>query len=102
MSSANLAEVSALSEMDGGNFIRLHEYAARPPNLDSTGKVAERDPRVVVAQMVVAGVPVRSEHPVTIGIYKGLRLLIDGYARSLLFLYSAKEIDRMMVFVPVA
>ena len=35
------------------------------------------------------------------GTYKGLRVLIDGYARSLLFLQARPESDRIKVFVPV-
>ena len=48
-----------------------------------------------------AGRIIRSKHPVTIGIFEGRRVLIDGYVRSLWFLRFASPLDRIKVFVPV-
>jgi hypothetical protein len=36
-----------------------------------------------------------------VGTYKALRVLIDGYARSLLFLQAGPESDRIKVFILV-
>jgi hypothetical protein len=52
------------------------------------------------ASMAATHQPVRSEHPVTVGTYRELRVLIDGYARSLLFLQAGQDSDRLKVFVP--
>jgi hypothetical protein len=92
---SELEGVWAMSQMSGGRFILLRDFAKTPFEANAT------DPRFVAAQMASAGVPVRSEHPVTIGIYKGMRVLVDGYARSLLFLQAAQDGDRLRVFVPV-
>ena len=99
--SANqLAQVYAMSELDPlgeGRYRPFEIYAAsqRP-----TGPHARLDPRVAADNVPMTTV-LRTPDPLVIGIYKGFRVLIDGYFRGILFMRSASPGERVPLLVPI-
>jgi hypothetical protein len=92
LSKDELKDLYAMSNMNKGYFIRLRDYCAAIP-LDADPS----DPRVVATKIVE---PIWLKYPATVGIYGDLRVLIDGYARTLVFLRAAQDEGRLQVFVP--
>lgn len=93
--------LNAMSQMDPSGraqFISVQDYALSPPPIGAD----DGDPRVAAAKVPPSNTPFRTVDPVVIGLYNGLRVLIDGYCRSILFMRSAKPDSRIPVLVPVA
>jgi hypothetical protein len=96
-----LGKVSAMSQMDPagkGRFFPILEYAKSPR---PAGPDAEHDPRVVADNSVLSGKDFRAGDPVTVGLYSGRQVLIDGYGRGVRFMQCADASDRVPVFVPI-
>jgi hypothetical protein len=96
-----LGEVSAMSQMDPagkGRFFPMLDYAKSPRPV---GPDAEHDPRVVADNSVLSSRDLQAGDPVTVGLYNGQQVLIDGYGRGVRFMQCADASDRVPVFVPI-
>jgi hypothetical protein len=89
-----------MSEADPAREGRFHPFAVYAASPRPTGPSARRDPQIA-ADNVPLTTALRAPDPLIVGLYKGFRVLIDGYFRGLLFVQSASA-GRACCRVPLA
>jgi hypothetical protein len=99
-SADQLGQVYAMSEADPWRQGRFHPFAVYAKSPRPTGPKAGRDPRVA-ADHVPLTTTLPELDPLVVGLYKDLRVLIDGYFRGLIFMRSAASGGRVAILVPV-
>ena len=98
-SAEQLGQVYAMSELDASGQGRYQPFAAYAASPCPT-PTEWFDPRVA-AEKLSWSTTFRAHDPLIVGIYRGLRVLIDGYVRGLVFMKTASPGERVAVLAPV-